>query len=255
MIQTKLVGGLGNQLFQWACARNLQKLYGHSLIYEDHIELSNRKRDIYRFPNLRLSKDEYIKNSEAPKVGFTISDSFSYNNFSAIDFSNLSALYFLNGYWQGQKYFLEVADEVRQELKPVSSYVMPEDSISLHVRRTDYVGLQDYHPVQALSYYESAVELLNGANSNIYVFSDDIEWCKENFKFSNMQFIHNEDPIIDLWMMSACQNNVIANSTFSWWAAWLNGNPDKKVICPKKWFGPSAPYSDTDILDNNWIKL
>ena len=114
--------------------------------------------------------------------------------------------------------------------------------------------MQDTHPVQSLSYYESAIDLLNHAG-NIYIFSDDIEWCKQNFKFKNMHFIHNEDPLVDLWMMSACEKNVIANSTFSWWAAWLNNHPNKRIICPKKWFGPKAPYSDKDILDNDWIKL
>lgn len=255
MIQSRLVGGLGNQLFQWACSRNLQKLYGHRIQYDDHIEISNRKRDIYRFPKLQLedltasSKDignytQYIR----------VSDYFDYSIFSSIDLSNLFCVYYLEGYWQGQKYFKESAEEIRQELQPLEPYKMEDNSLSIHVRRTDYVGLQDTHPVQTLSYYESAIDLLNHTG-NIYIFSDDIEWCKQNFKFKNMHFIHNEDPLIDLWMMSACEKNIIANSTFSWWAAWLNNHPNKRVVCPKNWFGPKAPYSDKDILDNDWIKL
>lgn len=258
MIQVKLVGGLGNQLFQWACARNLQKLYGHKLQYDDHIEISNRKRDIYRFPNINLSKEEYIKDIFTPNRAITINDNFDFGFFKSIDFSNFSILYYLNGYWQGEKYFQECADEIREELQPPSNFLnecqIPKDSLSLHVRRTDYLNLQDYHPIQTLSYYESAIQLLNHTG-NIYVFSDDIEWCKQNFKFKNMIFVHNQDPILDLWMMSICEKNVIANSTFSWWAAWLNNHPNKRTICPKNWFGPKAPYSDKDILDNSWIKL
>lgn len=258
MIQTKLVGGLGNQLFQWACARNLQKLYGHKLQYDDHIEYSNRKRDIYRFMKLKLDNPDYVKDAGDYSQFVRVVDSFSYDNFKSIDFSNLSVIYYLDGYWQGEKYFKESEDEIRSELQPskefFDEYQIPDNSLSLHVRRTDYLNLQDYHPVQTLSYYESAIDILNHTG-NIYVFSDDIEWCKQNFKFKNMHFIHNQDPILDLWMMSACEKNVIANSTFSWWAAWINGHSNKQVVCPKNWFGPKAPYSDKDILDNNWIKL
>lgn len=260
MIRCKLVGGLGNQLFQWACARNLQKLYGHKLQYDDHIELSNRKRDIYRFPNIRLEKNEYLKDNQSHIQQIQIHDSFNYLNFNSIDFSNLSTIYYLDGYWQGEKYFKESADEIHQELQPTKDCldnihkIISKNSLSMHIRRTDYVNLQEYHPVQPLSYYETALNLLNHSG-DIYVFSDDIQWCKENLKFEKMTFIHNEDPIMDMWMMSACKKNIIANSTFSWWSAWINSNQDKKIICPKNWFGAKVPYSAKDILDNNWIKI
>lgn len=252
MIKMKLVGGLGNQLFQWACARNLQNKYGHYIEYIDHIELSNRKRDIYRFPKILMNDAQFSK----PVINkrFYIKDSFRYDLFQNIDFSDLSAEYLLDGYWQGEKYFIDVAQKIKEELQPSHSINIPPNSLSLHIRRTDYLHLQDFHPVQPLAYYESAVDLLNHTD-NIYVFSDDIDWCKENLKFNKMTFIHNKDPLIDLWMMSACDKNVIANSTFSWWAAWINKNPNKKVICPKKWFGDKSPYSDIDILDNDWIKI
>lgn len=252
MILIRLMGGLGNQLFQWACGKNLEKLYKHEVRYEDCIKDSRRNRDIYRFPKINL------KNLEKP-INYSrielIHDYFNYNgSFKNIDFSNLDVLYHLNGYWQGEKYFANCANEIREELQLINKPEIPEDSLSIHVRRTDYLGLQAYHPVQTLSYYESAIDLLNHTG-NIYIFSDDIQWCKDNFKFNKMHFIHNEDPLIDLWIMSSCEKNVIANSTFSWWAAWLNNSPNKKVICPKNWFGVSAPYSDRDILDNDWIKL
>jgi hypothetical protein len=255
VIKIKLMGGLGNQLFQWACVRNLQKLYGHKIIYEDIIAVTKRNADIYRFPKIKLEKFEYIKSVINCEKQMVLYDQFDYNGFfKKIDFSDLDILYYLDGYWQGEKYFTDCVDEIREELQPINKPEIPESSLSIHVRRTDYVGLQNYHPLQPVSYYESAIDLLNHTG-NIYVFSDDIQWCKENFKFDNMHFIHNEDPLIDLWTMSSCEKNIIANSTFSWWAAWLNNSPNKKVICPKNWFGVSAPYSDRDILDNDWIKL
>jgi hypothetical protein len=260
MIISRLVGGLGNQLFQWACARNLQKLYGHIILYDDHIEASSRNRDLYRFPKIKLDQNHLYDNKIYQNKSNKIFDNFNYNNFSQIDFSDTSQIYYLDGYWQGEKYFKKIADDVRKELEPTDEFlelnknILNEDCLSIHIRRTDYVNLQEYHPLQTLEYYKSAVDILNHSGP-IYVFSDDIEWCKNNLNFNQMTFINNADPIIDMWTMSICKKNIIANSTFSWWAAWINKNKDKKVVCPKNWFGPRIPHSEKDILDNDWIKL
>jgi hypothetical protein len=140
MIQSRLVGGLGNQLFQWAFARNLQKLYGHRIQYDDHIEISNRKRDIYRFPKLQLEDLTASSRDTGNYLQYVrVLDYFDYSTFCSFDLSNLSCVYYLDGYWQGEKYFKESADEIRQELQPLEQYKMPDDSLSIHVRRTDYV--------------------------------------------------------------------------------------------------------------------
>ena len=127
-----------------------------------------------------------------------------------------------------------------------------ENTVSLHVRRTDYVNLQNYHPIAAIQYYKDALDLIE--HDKVVVFSDDINWCKKNFKFNNMVFIEGNSNIEDLYLMSMCNNNVIANSSFSWWAAWLNKNEYKKIVAPKVWFGPAAP-SDKDIIPDTWIKI
>ena len=154
------------------------------------------------------------------------------------------------------KQFKNVQEEVAKCLSPTDEFIdnhkVDKNTVSLHLRRTDYIGKDNYHPIPSMKYYEKALEMVD--HDNVYVFSDDIPWCKENLKFKNMTFIHNQNPIDDLWIMSLCGNNIIANSTFSWWAAWLNNNPDKKIIMPKKWFGPSAP-PDKDITNVDWIKL
>jgi hypothetical protein len=87
------------------------------------------------------------------------------------------------------------------------------------------------------------------------VFSDDINWCKQNLSFPKMQFVEGQDNIEDLWFMSLCSNNIIANSSFSWWGAWLNNNPEKKVIAPKNWFGQYANINSSDIVPETWILL
>jgi hypothetical protein len=122
----------------------------------------------------------------------------------------------------------------------------------MHIRRTDYLSLSDYHYNQSLNYYNDAYDILNDKNINVIIFSDDINWCKENMKFNNIHYIENEDNIVDLYIMSKCKNNIIANSTFSWWAAWLNENTEKKVFAPKNWFGHKGPEK-TNLLLDEWI--
>jgi len=123
-----------------------------------------------------------------------------------------------------------------------------------------------------ISYYEAAVNELGQkkTNLNFFIFSDDISWCRENFgSINNVQFVVHDQPADaseDLLLMSACRHQIIANSTFSWWGAWLNDNPEKIVIAPKKWFGraftdavhppyASRYYNTKDLLPESWIKL
>ena len=127
-------------------------------------------------------------------------------------------------------------------------------SISLHVRRTDYVTSNGFHPVQTVEYYNKAIETI-GSYDQILVFSDDINWCKENLNYDNVLFVENQDNLEDMWLMSLCDHNIIANSSFSWWGAWLNQNKDKIVIAPKNWFGSQSNLNDLDIIPNNWVKI
>ena len=103
-------------------------------------------------------------------------------------------------------------------------------------------------------YYKNALDIIGGYE-NLYVFSDDINWCKTNLKFKNMVFVEGNDDVEDLWLMSLCDHNIIANSSFSWWGAWLNINPNKKVISPKRWFGEQTNLSSDDIIPVSWTKI
>jgi len=260
MINMTVMGGLGNQLFQWACARNLQEKYGHSIQYDLSFYSGQDKR------RLQLSEFKYLifsdveENYTLGEVG--IGDSFSYANFSRYDLSQTQRRYNLQGYWQSEKYFKENEDVIRKnlEIDPHTDYhigdnypfVNNEETASIHIRRTDYVSSNGYHPVQPVSYYEKALEHIN--YDKLIVFSDDVNWCKENLKFNNMVFSENNSDLEDLYLMSACSHNVIANSSFSWWAAWLNKNKDKTIVAPSNWFGPGAPSSE-DITPENWITI
>ena len=125
---------------------------------------------------------------------------------------------------------------------------------SIHVRRGDYVKHPNHHPVQTIEYYNKSVEMV-GKDTTIVVFSDDIEWCKKNFNIDNIIYIEDEKDYIELYLMSLCDNNIISNSSFSWWGAWLNTNENKKVIAPNKWFGSAINENTNDIIPKGWIKI
>ena len=176
------------------------------------------------------------------------------------DFTNL------HGYFQTEKYFSHVKTDIKNIFKFkdyaiqesnnlfISLNIAPEDTTSIHIRRNDYIQKQQYHPQQDSSYFFKAAEL--SRLKQVLIFSDDIEWCKKTFTGKNIYFSNLTSCFSDLRAMSLCKNNIIVNSTFSWWGAWLNDNKNKKIIAPKKWFGPAYSHFNTaDILPENWIKI
>jgi hypothetical protein len=268
MIITKLQGGLANQIFQWSYGKYLSEKYNTPLYldttsYLNQVGITKREFSLNKFPNLKyqiLPSNRNISNlsNEPEKVRLqTISDNF---NFNELNYHNDSH-YYLNGYWQSEKYFKEIEDTIRRELQAsneslekFSNFPINENNISIHIRRTDYVMSNGYHPLQSIEYYQKGIDVIREYD-NIFVFSDDINWCKENLQFKNMIFIEGFDDVEDIWLMSLCKNNIIANSSFSWWAAWLNSNSDKKVIAPLNWFGIQANLNTYDIIPDNWIKI
>ncbi|MFH0972649.1 MAG: alpha-1,2-fucosyltransferase, partial [Patescibacteria group bacterium] len=177
---------------------------------------------------------------------------------------------FLDGYWQTEKYFKDIEDIIRSEftLKTEYSNLNPEliakisscNSVSMHIRRGDYITNQntnEFHGICFLDYYKKAINLIaeKFPNPTIFIFSDDLKWCKENIKIKYpIVFVKGNKNYEDLIMMSKCSHNIIANSSFSWWGAWLNNNPNKIVIAPQKWLNnPNINYSD--IIPSTWIKI
>ena len=144
-------------------------------------------------------------------------------------------------------------DQIKNRIN--EKYRLEENTCSIHVRRGDYIG-NGLHEVCHLEYYLEAVEEMKSRTEidKFIVFSDDIAWCKENFIGENFLFIENNSNIEDLYLQTQCTNNIICNSSFSWWGAWLNANPNKVVIAPECWYGDLS--KDTkDLLPEKWIKL
>lgn len=268
MIITKLQGGLGNQLFQWAYGEFLSKKYLTPsyldlTFYQNQLGVTKREFSLNKLPNIVYKifpNNQNINNwsNEKHKTKLVkLGDNFHYNKLNYEDDSH----YYLDGYWQSEKYFIEIEHDIRKALTPLESTVNKlkeryptEKSISLHIRRTDYITSNGIHPTQDLTYYKNAIDIIGNYNE-ILIFSDDINWCKNNTSFKNSLFIENQTDIEDLFLMSLCTHNIIANSSFSWWSAWLNSNPNKIVVAPKNWFGGHSNLNDSDIIPENWIKL
>ncbi|MCK4744844.1 alpha-1,2-fucosyltransferase, partial [Candidatus Parcubacteria bacterium] len=177
---------------------------------------------------------------------------------------------YLDGYWQSEKYFKNIENSIRKEFtlkndlqlkaKKLLRKIKNTESISIHIRRNDYIShkpANQYHGVCHLSYYKKAINVIIKKidDPHFFVFSDDIDWCKKNLKIKFPTiFVEGNKDYEDLILMSKCKHNIIANSTFSWWGAWLNNNPNKIVIAPKKWFRKKS-INTKDLIPKTWIKI
>jgi hypothetical protein len=259
MIIIKIHGGLGNQLFQWSFGKYLSEISNHDIKFDisfyQNTSNNNTKRHFY-LSNYPLIGDYFAPNTDLDNYNI-IYDNFFYREFELKNQQN----YYFDGYWQSEKYFKKISSVIKKSLLSNSITLsnlrskIKKNSVSLHVRRGDYLTSDGAHTVLPIEYYRMALEKIDNYE-NIYVFSDDIEWCKKNIKFDKVSYVENNDnPIDDLLLMSLCDHNVISNSTFSWWAAWLNTNNDKKIIAPKNWFGPKLRINSSDIIPDSWIVI
>lgn len=253
------MGRLGNQMFEIASTIGIALKNGQDFSFPEwvcyHSMSDYRNIFLNKLPKLVIDKDVININEK----------SFSYNE---IILPKNDDLYSLKGYFQSEKYFKEYKDIVNHyfTLKPEIENSIIEryksilnNSCSLHIRRGDYLSQINHHPVQPLSYYYDSIKTIYGEDINdinFLIFSDDIKWCKENISLPKVHFIEGNDNIIDLFLMSKCDNNIIANSSFSWWGAWLNKNENKKIVSPLKWFGPNLSHNETsDIIPKEWIRI
>jgi hypothetical protein len=180
----------------------------------------------------------------------------------------------LYGYLQTEKYFLDARDlilhqfafkaHIRQSaefyMENIRSTNKVSQIVSIHVRRGDYVMFPDHHPTCSKEYYDKAINTIKnmlGKDSDIkfLVFSDDIEWCSGQFVGDEYRVVDMNNPFSEMCLMTMCDHNIIANSSFSWWGAWLGDSSDRIVISPSKWFGHLIQKNTSDIYLKNWIKI
>ena len=295
MIIVHLTGGLGNQLFQYAIGKSLSVYSNEKLLFDvssytwDNLrkyELSvfNFNDTIAEQPDLKIINDALpffsdriiskVLRKPIPYYRLPIirEHSFTFDlNFYKFRKTNL----ILQGYWQSEKYFSHIRSIIKTDLSvnevifSVNMLFYKEliesssSSVSIHIRRGDYVtnsSTMVYHGLCDLEYYYAAMKKIESQieTRTYFIFSDDKDFVKEIFAHKpNVVIIENiKQDYEELILMSKCNHNIIANSSFSWWGAWLNDNDTKIVIAPKKWFSdPIMQQQTVDLLPDSWIKI
>ncbi len=255
-------GSIGNQLFQLAALISYAKdnklepkIPNHSGYYED-----TYGRYVDYVPNGIDTQLEFLTQQDEYQNEIT-EKTFHYTPIEIQPNSSIS------GYFQSEKYFTHHSDSIRQTFlrfkpeiqKQINSIVLQlplnKSLTAIHVRRGDYLNKQEFHPVQDISYYNAAKKEITINDQAYLIFSDDMEWCQENFDDSHY-FINSGNPFVDLGLMAFCDDFIIANSSFSWWGAWLSVNDKKTIVTPKNWFGyRNSHLSTKDLIPESWIQI
>lgn len=275
MITVKIKGGLGNQMFCYAYAKAMQSRGFNvriDLSLYDSYNLHGGYQLDYFFSDIETC---IIKNNFMNKIFsfFNLEYNIIREEKHGFDskYLNIDDNKYVVGYFQSEKYFLNIRDILLKQFKPnfqISSYaetiqekiLNEENSCSIHVRRGDYLNNKNQKIYKTLNskYYLNAVSWIEKKHKKIkyFIFSDDIDWVKSNLDFKNAVYIEDSNkrkPHEDILLMSKCNHNIIANSTFSWWGAWLNSNDDKIVLSPKDWFNDvNLELLSTSLNCDNW---
>lgn len=229
-------GWLGNQMFQYSAT----------------YAASRRARVLCAFPQNDPNLFELFKLSARKNDGIQGQKIYKEPHFHYAPIPHSDEL-ILHGYFQSEKYFVDYRKELKAEFTlrhPQYPEKLDDDYIGIHVRRGDYLNHPTIHPACSMEYYNEALSTL--PDKPVKVFSDDREWCYKNFKGDRFH-ISTRNFIEDFELLSKCNYHIIANSSFSWWAAWLSDS--KKVIAPLTWFGPDEPGSAKDVVPNSWTKI
>ncbi|MDG5996471.1 alpha-1,2-fucosyltransferase [Candidatus Brocadia sapporoensis] len=291
MIIVKLMGGLGNQMFQYAAGRRLAEKLGVKLKLDIEMFKDNtlRKYELGAFniqecfaaveeiERLTVVKrgivekalDRVFKRPIRRPGGYVAEKYFVFDP----SILQLPDQVYLDGYWQSEKYFAEIETIIREEFtikypqtdknKVLSDSIKSGNSVTVHVRRGDYVNnpeTNSLHGVCGIDYYQRCIDFIitKIANPHFFFFSDDPEWVKNNLKIKYESTVveHNgaEKCYEDLRLLSQGKYHIIANSTFSWWGAWLNKNPEKMVVAPEKWF-KKEDVNTKGFIPEDWIRL
>ena len=256
-------GRFGNQMFQYAATRGIASNQQVDFIIPDgpksDDEFNDEENQHKLFMAFNMTGAKNIGLLEAP---YRKEASF---RFDCELFENCDDNLNLYGYFQSEEYFTHIEDEIREDftfkdeiLNPCKEMIQSVDNpIALHVRRTDYVTNSANHPPCTLEYYEEALKHFDD-DRNVIVFSDDPAWCNEQELFSDDRFLisENDDNRVDLCLMTLCSDFIIANSSFSWWGAWLANRG--KVVAPVRWFGTDGYTKDhdtKDVVPDGWTRI
>lgn len=276
-------GGLGNQMFQYALALKLMSLgrqvkidvtkYAEHHVHNDFeldkvFGISCPFADLYEIKSLGYRKanhlTEFLKKTPLRKRTVYNNESYAFDK-KVLQMDG----YYLEGYWQSEKYFSDIREKIldtyrfpeftTKRQQEYAGQIRESCSVSVHIRRGDYLNYSYLQNICTLDYYRSAMQYFREKypqDAEFYIFTNDILWAKENFQEKDCHFVtgnNGPDSFRDMQLMSLCKDNIIANSSFSWWGAWLNRNPEKTVIAPERWI--NSPADETiDVIPEKWIK-
>ncbi len=280
----RVKSGLGNQMFQYALYRQLEYM-GQDVRLDVSYINKNQEHNGYELdkvfyvaPRYATAEElEYCQRRNGGIYGTIRTALTSKEFFSEIErFVNKDLFYIddilINGYWQHLAYFRNVVSELKREFvfrMPLDEKnvkymqdIQAGDTVSIHIRKTDYLseGFKKWYGcICDVCYYKRAIDAIYTLvkNPQFYIFSDDFEWVNQNLQIPNAIYIQGntgEMAYIDMYLMSLCKHNIISNSTFSWWAAWLNKNPDKIVMEPDRWCASRRKYKNS-LVSKEWIRI
>ena len=283
MVIAHTIGGLGNQLFQYAAARSIAerfqvpvkldvsafsayKLRDFDLDkFNVHFDRATEAEIALLKPGGNLAKAlQYLR--PKPKRTYHRERSYRYDK----SFAHIGPDVYIKGYFQSEKYFLPIASLLRKEFTIKEDYVKSVQdlgqelrqpgSVAIHIRRGDYTDpeILRVHGILPVEYYKSAIAYIRDRvpSSRFYFFSNDMEWTKQHLPLESAVYVsglRTKDHFEDFYLMSQCHHNIIANSSYSWWTAWLNNHPDKIVIAPKNWF--TEKKNNYDRTPDSWLRM
>jgi hypothetical protein len=273
MITVNVKGGLGNQMFQYACGRAL------ALRNNDALRLVRSEYDGDTARQFSLTEFNIVANlDDNTRVSFITRWKERLKQKISGDFQvafnpkilTLSGNIYLDGYFQSERYFKDQEYLIREDLTPKTPLTADltglaadidndQQAVSLHVRRGDYLNNKDFGNIASKKYYELAVTHIKAhvPEAKFYVFSDDITWCQSELALNSQAIFVSRPELRDfeeLNLMSRCKHHIIANSSFSWWGAWLGNNPSKIVIAPKRWSNQHEEWY-RDIIPSTWTRI
>ena len=261
MVTCRFLGRLGNSMFQIAATIQYVRDYGYDwAVMNSDAGRSWESGILNCFPNLprfdpphRFPYYNEHPNTNCPIHGVH----YDVCHYDYHKIPNIGDRICLLGFFQSLKYFEGVQDEVKQVFKlgHVPGY---ENHVSLHVRRGDYVTYSGSFPPITMDYIEKAVAHFD--NPKLLVFSDDIAWCRQNITYPGVEFSEGRGELQDMALMASCGHHITANSSYSWWGAYLGHNPDKKIVCPSQsgfnWYGPSGGVKNPKtLIPDGWIQI
>ena len=291
MVTVLLSGGLGNQMFQYAAAKSLAIRLNTTLSVDLYTFLKNTQATVRPYELGIFNIEDVVETSSLKAKAVTKARPFIQKHRSFFQrlgvftdtyailyqptFEALTGDVIMSGYFQNESYFNNIPELLRKDFsfkypltgknKDIAGQVSENQSIAVHIRRGDYLNKnsQSNFAILEKDYYEKAINYISAhvKNPKFYVFSEDFDWIKDNLNFKEfpVTFIDwnkGKDSYIDMQLMSLCKHNIIANSSFSWWSAWLNNNEEKRVIAPERWFVDEQKNKLLDCFyPQGWIKI